>query len=605
MRNRALALVTVVLLALTAACGTPDGSIGGGPGAPTGKPNPPFLGEAPAEPFVFQGNPGTYGGMMVLASISNPKTFNPVLANEQSTTEVTNVLTNAALVQYNNVEQKEEYGLASSHEVSLDNLVWTFHLRKGVRWSDGQPFTADDVIFNFDLIFDPTVLTAAKDAFKSSDGSLPKVEKVDDYTIRFTLKEYNALFFANVGSVYLVPRHKIEPIHKAGNFMQAYALNTSPEDIVGLGPYRVVSFATDQRLILERNPYYWKVDTKGQRLPYIDRLIMLIVPDENARLLKFQNGEVDVLQKVRPEDVELLKRIETSGDLKVHELGASLNVTYLAFNQHTGRDKSGKAYVDPVKQAWFTNTKFRQAISTAIDRTGLLRTVYLGHGTPIYSFTSPANKQWYNASTVVERPHDPEKAKQMLREIGMEDRNGDGVIEDAKGNIVELTINTNSNNPTRVNALTFLKNNLATIGIRLNAQPLDFNDLISKLRDTHDWDAVVMGWQTGVPPDPVLMKNILLSSGNSHNWFPRQPTPATEWERRIDELVGVNSSSLDLAERKAAYDEIMKIWTEQLPEIDLMAENWNVAAKNRVGNFRPSILPPYAWWNIEEMYLSK
>jgi peptide/nickel transport system substrate-binding protein len=604
MKKRALALMTALVLAALAGCDTtPTG--GGRIGGPTGTANPPFQGEAPEDAYVFEGNAGTYGGMLVISLISNPKSFNSLLANETSTTDITSYFTNAALTSYNNIEQKETLGLAKAFEISPDNLTYTYTLRKGVRWSDGAPFTADDVMFNFQIIFDPKVAAAAKDPFRQSDGSFPVVEKLDDYTVRFTLKETNPLFNSNVGSIYLLPRHKLEDTYKSGNFMQAYGLDTRPEDIVGLGPFRVVDFQTDQRVVLERNPYYWKVDTKGQRLPYLDRITILIVPDQNAQLLKFQNGETDILQQVRPEDLELLQRGEAQNDYKVTNLGASLNVVYITFNQHPGRDGSGNAYVDPVKHSWFTNTKFRQAVSTAIDREGLIRTAYHGLGTPIWSFTSPTNKEWYNESVVTKRPYDPERAKQLLREIGIEDRNGDGVAEDAKGNNVEFTINTNSSNPTRVNVMTFIKDNLAKVGVRVNTQPLDFNELITKFQDTHNWEAIVLGWQTGVPPDPVLMKNILLSSGRSHQWYPQQEEPATPWERRIDELMGINSRSLDMAERKKAYDEIMKIWTEQLPEIDLLAANWAVAAKNRVGNMKPSILPAYAWWNNEELYLTK
>jgi peptide/nickel transport system substrate-binding protein len=571
----------------------------------SGAPNPPFQGEPPEEPMLFAGTPGSYGGNLVMALEGGPSSFNPLLVSGTSSTDITQNFLFAPITNYDPAEWKETPYLTKNFDVSPDGLEYTYYLRKGLRWSDGHPFTADDIVFNFQVIFDPKIENPNKDALTQSDKSFPVVEKVDDLTVKFKLKEVNALFNASVGSVYLAPKHKLEEAYKAGTFDQAYDLDTNPEDIVGMGPYRLIRYESDQRVVLERNPYFWKVDSKGQRLPYIDRVTLLIVPNQNAVFLQFQNGATDLHRYVRPEDVDLLKNGEAAGDYKVYELGTSLTTDYFAFNLNPGKTPDGKNYVDPIKSAWFNNKVFRQAISTAIDRQGLIDTAFQGRGTPIYSFTSPANKTWYNDAVVVKRPFDLDKAREMLKSIGMEDRNGDGIIEDDKGHPIEFTIMTNSNNPTRVNIVTFLQSDLQKLGIKINANPIDFNTVILKLTDTRDWEAVVLGWQSAVPPDPGLMKNIVLSSGRNHNWNPSQKTPATEWEKKLDELANKNTSTLDMAERKKYYDEMMAIWTDELPEIDLNARTWQVAAKNRVANLRPTILPVYIFWNVDELYLTK
>jgi peptide/nickel transport system substrate-binding protein len=604
MFKRAVAFAVVSLVALAAACTQSGGP--GGPGGPSGVPSPPFEGEPPEEAYVFKGTPGTYGGTLVFSAISDPKSWNPITSSETSTTAITNGPVYIPIFGFDNIAQHIDDGVTTSHESTPDGLVWTIKLRKGVRWSDGHPFTADDVKFTFDVAFDPNVDNSIKSSFEQTDGSLPVVEVVDPHTVRFTLKEPSALFVDNVGSTYLVPKHKWEAEWKAGNFQRTLGIDTKPEDIVSLGPFRVKEFVTQQRVVLERNPHYWKVDTKGQRLPYLDRVIIQIVPDQNAMLLNFQNGTTDMNYAVRPEDVDLLRREEAAKDFKVYDLGPGFNWIYLLVNQHTGKSETtGKPHVDPAKLAWFRDVRFRQACSYAIDRDSILRTVYQGLGVPVYSFTPPANKVWYDEAAIKKYPFDPARARELLKEMGLEDRNGDGIIEDAKGTPVAFTLNTNSNNPSRIQVCTVIKDNLKAVGIDVNFQPIPFNSMVDMLQKTHEWEAVVGGWQSGNPPDPVLMKNIVLSSGILHYSFPQQTTPSTPWEKQIDDLMAQNQRTIDLTQRKAQLAEVLKIWTENLPEIDLVAPNYFVAVKNKVGNMRPSPLPLYTYWNIEELYLTK
>lgn len=605
MFKRACAFAVVSLLAVASAC-TQSGGPGGPGGGPTGVPTPPFEGQAPEEAFISKATPGTYGGTLVFAVASDPKSWNPITSAETSTTSIVSGPVYVPLFGFDNIAQHIDDGLTTSRESTPDGLVWTMKLRKGVKWSDGAPFTADDVKFTFDVAFDANVDNSIKSSFEQTDGSLPVVEVVDPYTVRFTLNEPSALFEDNVGSTYLVPKHKWESAWKAGNFMTTLAIDTKPEDIVGLGPFRVKEFASQQRVLLERNPHYWKVDTKGQRLPYLDRVIIQIVPEQNNMLLSFQDGTTDMHWQVKPEEVDLLKRDEAAKDYTVYDLGPGFNVTYLMVNQHMGASKTtGKPHVDPAKLVWFRDVKFRKALAHAVDRASILKTVYQGLGISVTTITPPANKVWYDAAAVVNYDFDPEKSKALLKEIGLEDRNGDGVIEDAKGNRVSFNLNTNSNNQSRVQICTVVKDNLKAIGIEANFQPIPFNSMVEMLQDTHDWEAVVGGWQSGNPPDPVLMKNIMLSSGRIHYSYPMQEKPSTPWEARIDELMQANQRTLDLTQRKAQYSEVLRLWSDNLPEIDLVAPNYFVAAKNKVANMRPSPLPLYTYWNIEEIYLTK
>ncbi len=434
-------------------------------------PNPPFAGSLSPDALRVESEPGRYGGDLVLSLPQNPRSFNPVTANETSSFLVLNQVAFKSLIEYDNAAQRETPGLAKSWETADGGREWTFHLREGVRWSDGEPFTADDVVFTFQAICDEATAAPGRDLLAQSDGKCPTVEKLDDLTIRFRLTETNALFLSAVGSAYLLPKHKLDSARKAGQIGQAWGLGVSPGDIVGLGPYRVTSFETDQRIVLERNPYYWKVDREKRRLPYINRIIFLIVPDVNAETVRFQAGETDMLWDISPEVADALKRNERARGYTVTDLGPSFNTTFLLFNQDL------RKYRNRTKLKWFRNLKFRQAVSNAIDREQLIRSVFFGHGVPLYGYTSPADKIWYG-DDIAKYPYDPEKAKQLLAEIGITDRNRDGQLEDDEGNPIAFSLMTNSNRQARVNIAALIKDQLEKIGMKVDFQPLEFNAII-------------------------------------------------------------------------------------------------------------------------------
>jgi len=582
-----------------------SGCKGGGAAAgPSGKPDPGFIGDLPEDAYVDQAS-GVYGGTLVIGTNLNPKSFNPITQVEASTSWIITNVIYESLVGFDRVQQIETPSLAKSWESTPDGLTWTFHLRKGVKWSDGEPFNADDVIFTFQTIYDPQSVSSYRDELVQNDGSMPAIEKLDDYTVRFQLKQVNAIFLDVVLDGFLVPKHKWEKAFEAGNFRQSMALNSNPSDIVGLGPYRLVSFSPDQRVVLERNPYYWKVDKDGKRLPYLDRVIFTIVPNANAWALKMQSGDIDMMQLIQANLVDQVMADQGKGDYKVYDLGPDLPAAYIAFNRDNLLNADGKPYVDPVKLKWFRDTKFRQAISYAIDRDAMIRTAFNGRAVPLWGFDPPSNKRWYNEAVDIKRPYDPEKAKELLKEIGITDRNGDGHLEDAGGHPIRFTLNVNSANVIRVNMGALIQQNLAKIGITVDLQPIDQNIIVSKMQETHDFEALVGYWQSGVPPDPVEDKDVIMPSGTTYASFSRQKEPSTDWERRLTELIQLCSATSDMPTRQKYYWDAMRIWSEELPEIDLVAQSCFVAAKNRIGNFKPSPLANFTYWNLYELYFTR
>jgi peptide/nickel transport system substrate-binding protein len=576
-----------------------------------GVPNPPFEGDLPQDVYISKAEPGTYGGTMVLELTNDLRTLNVIRATDNISTYMLWYHVHRCLIDFRNGDDPPGYesGLCTKWESTPDARQWTFHLRKGVRWSDGQPFTADDVLFTYDVIRDENIDTAFRDVFiqgRDENGKpiYPDLVKVDDHTIRFNLHSPNGSFLDAIFNLYLIPKHKWEQTWREGKFTETMKISDNPNDVVGLGPFRIKEYVTSQRVVLERNPYFWKVDSRGQRLPYLDRLVFVIAKDFNTVQAKFQAGELDVMSRVRAADYASVKRVE-SPDVTVADIGVTLDTQWLVFNQNTGKDqKTGKPYVEPWKLRLFRDQKFRQAISYAINREGLANTVYAGRAVPLFTFVTPADKLWYT-DNIMKYPYDPARARAMLAELGLKDTNGDGFLEDAEGHTIEITMHPNTENSQRVGAAGLLVKQFQDVGIKANSAPLAGPVLFEMLQSGFKFDAVVLGWGGGVPPGPTNSKNILLSSGLNHACFPSQQTPSTPWEARIDELVHKIDVSLDANERNQYYSEIQRIWSEQLPEINLVAQQEAVAYKNKFANVRPSPLPPRATWNSEEIYLKQ
>ena len=600
-RHLRLTLLLPVLLVLLAGCDKKsDSGTGAAPATPQTK--------APAAPpsegaLVAKCEPGIPGGRLVIATFGDPKTFNPITANESSSEDIIRFLF-ASLVNMDWLTQDIEPGLAESWSVAEDKKTWTFKLRKNAKWNDGHPLNADDVTFTWDVIYNPKIDNVTADLFKL-DGKNFQVSKVDDLTDKVVTPDIYAPFLENFGSVAILPKHILAKSVADGSFVSAYGINTKPGDIVGSGPYKIKQFKPGEFTLLERNPHYFVVDKTGQRLPYLDNIIYTVVPDMNAMALRFLKGESDANENVRPDDYERFKGEADKGKFQLLDLGFGLERGFLWFNLNTNLNaKTGKPLVDPKKSRLFRNQKFRQAISYAIDRSSIVKAVYAGRAQPNFGFVSPGNKKWHNAN-LPQYQYDKAKALALLAEIGIKDRKGNGVLEDEEGNKIEFVLNTNAGNSVREKMSVLIQDDLKNLGITLVFQPVDFNALVDKINNTYDYDAILLGLGGG-GTDPSSSMNVLQSSGFTHQWFPRQKTPATEWEARIDFLMNAQLKTLDFAERKKFFDEVQQILAEQVPMIYTTTPFSYAAVRNDLGNLRPTVLSSYrVTWNAEELYFKK
>lgn len=596
---RQLVLAAVACLAL--------GSAGCGGNAGVAASNYQDLHPLPADTLTMAlAEVGVHGGRFVLAQTNPPRTFNSLIANETSSTDVTDGRLFAALAEFNNATQEMKPRLARAWEISADGRTSTWHLRRGTAFSDGHPITSADVLFTFEVYMDDTLHVSLYDFFKPY-GQKFKVSAPDSYTVVIEMAGPYAMLVPVVSSVYIMPKHILEPAYRAGRFSSAYNIGTPPDSLVTSGPWRLKQYVPNEKTVLARNPYWCGVDANGRRLPYLDELVFVIVPDQNTAALKFEAGEVDALDDIKPENFRKYETDQEKGNFTFHDLGPALNTNFFWFNLNRVREarsgrKVGTPYVDAAKYAWFNNRDFRRAVSKAIDRDAIIRSVYYGQAVKAWSTSTPGNKVWYTPDAV-HYDYDLEGAKALIAKLGWKDRNGDGYVEDTNGRTVSFTLKTNSSNLLRVNTANFVKDDLAKIGVRCDPAPVDFNTLITNVRTDFQYESVLLGLQSANPPDPGMGQNVWRSSGLTHYWNIKQPRPETAAEARVDALMGANTITNDMAERKRTWLEIQSTINEECFIIWLPSIIYKVPIRNRFGNVHPSVIPHRIIWNIDEVFV--
>ncbi len=524
-----------------------------------------------------------------MASVhTDPRTFNRVLARD-STTHLVSTLTHAKLVRLNRVTQELEPWLAESWTRSSDGLTYTLKLRPNVTFSDGQPFTSDDVVFSFEAVYDEKVGSVLADGLQVGGRKL-QAAVLDPLSVAITFPEPFAPGLRLLDGLPIFPRHKLAASLKDGTFGKAWGVGTPPQELVGLGPFVLADYKPGERLIFDRNAHYWRKDENGEALPYLDRVVVEIIPDQDTELLRLEAGQLDMTAaEMRPEDYAPLKRVADAGRLKILDLGVGFDADSLWFNLKPG----GLPKQDP-RTPWLQHDALRQAISLGVDRQLFANTVFLGAGVPVYGPITPANKQWHVARGPVVA-HDPAEAKRLLGSIGLADRDHDGVFEDANGRPARFALITQAGNTSLERGASVIRDELQKIGLLVDVVTLEGGALIQRFL-SGNYDAVYFR-VAGTDSDPAANQDFWLSSGTAHVWNLEQPAPATEWERRIDELTRRQSASFDEAERRRLFGEIQEIFADRLPTIQFVAPRIYVAVSTRVTNLMPTAFsrPQLLW----------
>jgi len=531
------------------------------------------------------------GGQLTAGLRSDPKSFNSLIVSDESSVVATSLL-QAPLVRVNRATFELEPWLAEKWEMTSDGRQYTLHLRSGVTWSDGTPLTSADVLFTLKAVQDKQVGSPLADGLvvggKPLEASAPDANTV---VLKFAAPAGPGLRILD--PIPIVPRHKLESALNAGNFRMAWPTTIASSEVVGAGPFVLSAYQPGQRIVLARNPRYWRKTPDGGSLPYLDRLVLEIVPEQNAGMLRLEAGALDMLQsELRPDDYVTARKAESQGKLKVIELGVGTDPDAFWFCLKPEAKKNDRRF------AFVQRPEFRQALSHAVDREEFARTVFFDEAVPIWGPVTPGNKTWFTPNLSRYSP-DLVKARSLLASIGLEDRNGNGIVEAADGTEARFTVLTQRGVSASERGTTLLKERAALIGVALDIMPMEVGAMIDRML-TSNYDAIYMRVLL-TSLDPAGNMDLWLSSGQSHFWNLAQKAPATDWERRIDSLMIEQAATVDPARRKQLFDEVQRIFAQNLPVLYFAAPRLFYAHSTRVTGVVPSVLRPPVLWNADSL----
>lgn len=551
----------------------------------------------PDEPLVSTGEVGRYGGRFVIAGTTAPQTFNPITATTLYSMEVNDRMF-VHLVGYRLDSQQDAPALATRWECADDGTACTFYLRHGALFSDGHPITADDVLFSAGVVLNPSV-TARDREMLQLDGRALVFSAPDAYTVVVQSPRPHGSLLAMLDALFILPKHVLQAAVDNGTFDSAYGVNTPPDQLVTSGPWRLKQYVGNDRVVLARNPYWFGVDKAGHRLPYLDELVFLIVPDLDAMDLKFRSGEIDAMgiSLVKPANYQWYEQHAAEGHFKVFDLGTELGPRFIQFNLSDPKSarSSGTA-----RREWLRDPLFRQAVSLAIDRDAMIASVLYGEGSKYWSYATPGDKRWALAD-VSHFDHNPAEARRLLSSIGMVDRNADGMFEDASGRPVTFTLKTTANNESRMAMANFIRDDLAKVGIKVTLVGMEFNALMSNLTDDFNYDAILLG-RAVRRPDPSF--GAIFYRQTFRRWAPAEASaPETvKAEQLIDRILSEPNPS----RRMDAWRELHGIVNEQAWVLWVPAQNLKAPIRDRFANVRPSVVIGGATsivWNADEFFV--
>lgn len=548
-------------------------------------------------------------GSVSAAMISDPHSFNPIIDNDVSTNAILGRVFDG-LIDVEAPDQRIVPALAETWSVSPDGRTWTFRLRPDLRWSDGVPLTADDVVFTFrDLVYNDSIVTSIRDALQV-EGRPFDVSATDSRTVTLTTAKPFAPFLRSIG-VPIVPRHHLEAAVRAGTFSSTWGVGTPPADVVGTGPFRIAEYVPGDRVVLAPNPHHWRRD-----LPHLDRLVFRIVPDVDAGLLWFLARAID-FTGLRPPDVPLVKTLIRDGrPIRLVDRGPSSSIEFIGLNM------SEASSLPDWKRRLLRDGRFRRALAHAVDRRGIIETVWNGMGYEQDGPIERANPVYFDTG-IPRRPYDVAEAERLLDDLGLV-RGPDGIRRDAEGHRIEIEIMTNANNNERVKEAALVQENWRSVGIEARVAAIEWNTMLKRLDVDFDWDAVLIGLHS-YSIDPHDGSNVFRSDGGLHFWNQKPSPPAADapdeakveyerrlaawragifdWERRIDSLMDAEVTELDEAQRKGIFSEVQRLIAENVPMIYLPSVAYVAASWPRIGSFEPD---PYltafhnAWaWTAE------
>ncbi|MFC4638318.1 ABC transporter substrate-binding protein [Deinococcus hohokamensis] len=502
------------------------------------------------------------------------------------------------LVEFNLATYKIEPALAESWTVSPDGRTYTFNLRKGVKWSDGQAFDADDVIFTYkNIIMNPEARAGDAGNFKL-DGKDVTIAKVDADTVRFTLPRPAPAFLLQQ-RYFIMPKHRLlkysqEGGAKAADINGAWPTNVNEAEVVGTGPFKLANYTAGQKVTLTRNPNYWKVDAAGKKLPYLDRLEFLVIRDPQAQVAQFLAGNVDQLNITGAQFPDLKQKEVAGAPFKVFRSTALFgSPPFVAYNFDAK---------DPALAKVFSDVRFRRAMQSALNRERIIDTVYNGLASLPGHGVAPANKAFYTNTTKQLGSFSLAAADEALDRMGLSRKNAAGIRLLPNGKPLEFDLTYGTDSSVYPPIATIIQSDFAKVGVKVNLRGILSSKLLST-GQSGDWEMILHAF--GDQPDPELRRPIWQPGGSLYYWH-RSLQPAKDgdpalvsrmapWEKSIYAIFNDAATTTSASQRKALYTRWQLLFAQNLP-VTPIAKPENIGAvSNKYGNYiyNLGVIPGY------------
>jgi peptide/nickel transport system substrate-binding protein len=550
----------------------------------------PKRGEAGEDPARLAR--GERGGSFTRADIEELDTLNPVTTRSRSVSGMLGLVFEGLLSRHP-VTGMLQGGVARGYRVTGGGSSLEFDLERELRFSDGRPCTAEDVLFTFNEIYlNPEVDTRRNEVLRVRD-SLVTLQRVDRHTVRMDLPVPYRPILSALTSLPVLPSHLLRPLIEEGGIR---AFNTrwgSPQngvaDLVGTGPYRLAEVVPGDLLRLTRNPHYGRREGSLylEGAPYLDEIVELLDLDRDTRLLMFQIGELDFYEAgdvdAAQGGLESLARNAVEGGYLLVDGGQSLRSNhFISFNLKPGAVAGELGHL-------FGDLRFRRAVSLLVDRERILREVYGGWG---YLDGSPERDSSPFHLPLPPGDFDPGQAGELLDELGLSDRDGDGIRELPSGEPLGFTLLTNRENPLRADMGWIIVERLREAGVDARLEQAPYDQVTARLMVSFAWEAVLLGVEGRLEPnDSAPMWE---SRGTLHLWNPYQEEPATPWERRLDQLFALGRTTWELDRAAGYYHEYQRIAADRLPVIQVLTPAAVYGCRRGFGNLDPRPVTPGA-----------
>lgn len=557
---------------------------------------PPVEERLPVEPVVVEPveQVGQYGG-----------TWRTALLGGQDNSWFVKTLGYDNLFRYVRDSTEVIPNIASGYEVNDDATEYVITIREGVRWSDGEPYTADDIMFWYEDLLTNEEWAAFRPprSYYVTGGDVVQVEKIDDYNVRFTFSQPNALFIDQLASrngfdPTRYPRHFLEQFHPDYNQenLDQLIAESGQDDWVGLMDYIVsgapagtgspdlptmyawqitTRYGDGPQMIAERNPYYFKVDTAGNQLPYLDRIVYDQVEDASVIVLRALNGEIDFQNRhiATPDNKAVFIDNMEQGDYRlVDVVPSAMNTMSISLNLNSK---------DPVKREIFQNRDFRIGLSHAINRQEIIDLVFVGQGEPYQLAPRPESELYDEEMAKQYTEYDPELANEYLDDAGYAERDGNGIRLGPDGNPISFTVEVAASQQDRIDMLELVSGYWAAVGIDMQVRTED-RSLMYTRKDAGEHDAVVWGGDGGL--ELIAEPRYYFPFSNESNyapawaaWFvdPEQGTaviapeePPAEVKRQM-ELYNEIFQTGDVERQQELMSQILEIAKEQFYAIGI------------------------------------